>query len=99
MKIFLGVAAGVVAGIGFLHLRYVQAPAPAEVCQHILDITVAEAGEQAMDAHTQDTLLDRLRLQCIQHKRDKIQLRGKIEYARYAKCVIAATALADIEAC
>ena len=99
MRIFGGTLATIAVLLIVLWRMYVTAPAPAAVCDHIIEVTLKEAGDQAMTAGTQDTLLERLRQQCIQHKRDKIQFRGKIEYATYAKCVMAASELQAIESC
>jgi hypothetical protein len=44
-------------------------------------------------------LLDQLRLQCVKEKRKLLQLRGKIVYARQAKCIMAATTLGAAETC
>ena len=99
MRIFGGIMAGIAAGLALLWILYVRAPPPELVCQHILDVTLAEASDRAMSPEAQGALLDRMRQQCIQHKRDKIKLRGKIQYASYAKCVMEADTLAAIESC
>ena len=99
MRILAGVLITLVVAVFVFWLLLVRAPAPATVCQHIIDVTVSEAGDSAMGADTRETLLERMKMQCIQHKKDKIQLRGKLEYASYAKCVMADQTLQAIESC
>ena len=83
--------------LGGLWVAFVSAPEPDEVCQHKIAITLAEAGQQHGDAV--DNLVDQLRLQCVKEKRKLLQLRGKIVYARQAKCIMAATTLSAAERC
>lgn len=80
-----------------LWMLYVRAPAPEAVCEHKIAITLAEVGDQHGDAAT--NLLDQLRLQCVKEKRKLLELRGKIVYARQAKCIMAATTLSAAESC
>ena len=80
-----------------LSMLYVRAPAPEAVCEHKIAITLAEVGDQHGDAAT--NLLDQLRLQCVKEKRKLLELRGKIVYARQAKCIMAATTLSAAESC
>jgi hypothetical protein len=80
-----------------LWIAYVRAPEPEVVCQHKIDITLAEAGEQHGDAV--GNLLDQLKLQCVKEKRKLLQLRGKLVYAEQAKCIMAATTLSAAERC
>ena len=99
MKIALAGFLLVVVALVAAWYTFVSAPAPEQVCRHIMAITLAEADEQAMAADTRNALLERLELQCIQHKKDKIALRGRIAYARYARCVVDAKTLRAIEDC
>lgn len=78
---------------------FVRAPAPAEVCDHIIDVTVSEARDSGMSVEAEASLIEGLRARCIAHKRDKIQLRGRIKYARYAKCVLSQETVASIDRC
>ena len=80
-----------------LWLAFVRAPGPEAVCEHKLAITLAEAGDQHGQAV--GDLLDQLKLQCVKEKRKLLQLRGKIAYARQAKCILAATTLSAAERC
>jgi len=83
--------------LGGLWIAYVSAPEPEQVCEHKIAITLAEAGDQHGPAV--DNLLDQLKLQCVKEKRKLLQLRGKIVYARQAKCILAATTLSAAEKC
>ncbi|MBA3548036.1 MAG: hypothetical protein H0T76_16265 [Nannocystis sp.] len=88
------VLALVLTGLWFM---YVQAPPPELVCEHKMAITLAEAGEQRGPAV--ENLLDQLKLKCVKDKRTLLQLRGKIAYARQARCILAATTLSESERC
>ena len=91
----LVIAGGLAAGAYLVF----AAPSPEAVCDHVIEVTLAEAEGTDLAPDTRKTLADRLRDACIRHKRDKLQLRGRIAYARYARCVTAATTLAEIERC
>ncbi len=80
-----------------LWLVYVRAPGPEAVCDHKIAITLHEAGDTPSPAL--DNLVDQLRLQCVKEKHKLLQLRGKIVYARQAKCILAATTLSAAERC
>jgi hypothetical protein len=99
MKLASAIILGIVVAIFGFWLLFVRAPGPQQVCTHIMDVTLHEAGEQAMAQETQADIVERMQQQCIQHKLDKIQLRGRLKYAEYAKCVMAAQTLAEIERC
>ncbi len=77
----------------------IRAPGPVEVCDHIVKVTLQEAGEQGLSDESQGRLIEVTREQCIEHKLDKLQLRGRIKYADYAKCVVAAQTLTEIGHC
>ncbi len=76
---------------------FVRAPAPEAVCEHKMAITLAEAGDQHGPALA--NLLDQIKLQCVKDRRTLLQLRGKIAYARQARCILAATTLSESERC
>ena len=80
-----------------LWIAYVSAPEPEVVCEHKIAITVAEAGGQHGPAL--DNLIDQLKLECVKEKRKLLQLRGKLVYARQAKCIMAAASLSAAERC
>ena len=97
MKIAGAVLLLIALTLAGLWLAYVRAPEPELVCQHKISITLAEAGQQHGEAV--DNLLDQLKLQCVKEKRKLLQLRGKLVYARQAKCILAATTLSEAERC
>ncbi len=77
----------------------VDAPSPEEVCQHITAVTLEEASSSELSDETQTALVTRLEERCVQHKRDKIKLRGKLKYATYARCIVESRSLRQIESC
>lgn len=80
-----------------LWLAFVRAPDPEVVCEHKTAITLAESrGEYAA---AMENLLDRIKADCVKEKRKLLQLRGKVAYARQAKCILAATTLSEAELC
>lgn len=97
------IASAVVLGLTLLVFAgwflLVRAPGPVEVCEHIVEVTLREAGDQALRTETEARLIESTREQCIEHKLDKIQLRGRIKYAEHAKCVMAAQTLGEIGRC
>jgi len=97
MKTF-GVVALII--LGFLTLVWffmLRAPTPEVVCEHIVAISVEEAGDHSPNAV--NALVDQLRLTCTREKRTKLRLRGKYHYAEYAKCVMRANTLTEAEGC
>ncbi len=88
-----------VATLMVLWAIFVRAPGPQEVCEHIVKVTLEEASAAQMSADSEAALVAGLQERCVEHKLDKIQLRGRVKYAQYAKCVMSATTLADIEGC
>ncbi|MCA9652996.1 MAG: hypothetical protein H6712_18685 [Myxococcales bacterium] len=78
---------------------FLRAPGPAEICEHIIQVTLREAANTQMSPQSQERLVETTREQCIQHKQDKLLLRGRIKYAQYAKCVMEAEDLIEIGRC
>lgn len=97
MKIAATIALVLAAVIAALWLTYVRAPPPQVICQRKADILLAEAGDQHGDAVSH--LLDQYRLGCVQQADTLLRLRGKLAYARHARCVMAATTLSEAERC
>lgn len=93
---FLGLLCAVALGITWAGLTLLP-PDPAEVCAHKLELATRDTAQQ--DPETVALMLDSLRLNCIQEKNRRIQLRGKVAYWRYATCVIEATTFDDSERC
>ena len=99
MKIASGIVLVLVLLVFGFWLFFVRAPAPPAVCEHIIEVTLREAGQQGVAMETQADIVERLREECIKHKIDKIQLRGRLKYADYAKCVVSQDTLGGIEHC
>ncbi|MCX4246853.1 hypothetical protein [Paraliomyxa miuraensis] len=98
-KIASGVVFGLVLVLFLGWWGFIRAPGPLDVCEHIIEVTLREAGDEALSDDSLSRLVDSTREQCIEHKRDKIQLRGRIKYAEHAKCVMAAQTLSEIGRC
>lgn len=80
--------------LGTLWFIFVRAPSPAAICEHKINLVLAEA--QGADA---GPLVDTLRSTCITNAERRIKMRGKIKYANYARCVAAASSLENAERC
>ena len=83
--------------VGALWFQFVVAPPAHEVCQHKSDVLVAEASGAHDEAVA--NLLDQYRLSCRKQADKTLQLRGKIAYARWAKCVMGSKTLSEAERC
>lgn len=77
--------------------RYVSAPSPAQICEHKIALTKAETAQKAKQAAVK--LIEKLQATCESSAERRIRLEGKVAYARFARCVIAAKTLADTERC
>ncbi|MBV1860109.1 MAG: hypothetical protein KUG77_16975 [Nannocystaceae bacterium] len=88
-----------VATLVVLWAIFVRAPGPETVCEHIVTVTIEEAQAASMNPQSEAALMSGLQERCVTHKLDKMKLRGRVKYAEYAKCVTAATTLAQIETC
>lgn len=88
-----------VATLVVLWAIFVRAPGPADVCEHIVDVTMRDAQAASMNPQSEAALMAGLQERCVKHKLDKMQLRGRVKYAEYAKCVMAASTLAEVESC
>ena len=94
--IFFGTLAVTLAVLWFM---FVAAPGPDEVCERLSELTVEDTRAHGSDVEAAKPLLDRIAKSCVEDKGRIIQLRGKIEYAKYAKCVMAAESLDVAERC
>lgn len=90
--VVIGIAATFVFWVG-----WVRAPSPHEVCAHKIALIHETAGQQQAEAA--GALVGQLEATCVSNIDRKIQLRGKLVYAEYAKCVTSATSLSDAERC
>ena len=98
-KYVSGAILGLTAVLFMLWWGFIRAPGPMEVCDHILAVTLREAGDQALSGDSQARLVESTHASCIEHKQDKLLLRGRIKYAEYAKCVTRAQTLTEIGRC
>ena len=96
------VAALTFAGIfGLLLIAWavltVGVPSPEKVCEHKMQLAL-QASQDAASPAVQ-SMLDRLRDNCVADKRRRIQLRGQLAYWRYASCVLSSETFAQSELC
>lgn len=89
----------VVGGLVGLWVLFVRAPSPQAVCDHIVQVTVDEATQSGMSRDSQVVVIEQMRKRCVKHKLDKIQLRGRISYARYARCVVGEQSVSGFSRC
>jgi hypothetical protein len=73
------------------------APAPDEVCQHVIDLMKKELGEQ-VDAMSEDEIA-KIKDNCVKEAEKEKENKGAMEYNKQAKCVMAAASLADLAKC
>ena len=98
MRVAASITTGViVVGVFVFWLGWVRAPSPEQVCKHKIELVIATAGQDQSEGA--GALIGQLEAKCITAVERKIRLRGKIVYAEYAKCVVAATTLSDAERC
>lgn len=91
------VLTGIALAIFVFWLIFVRAPSPQEVCKHKIALVLAEVPPDQREGA--DALIMQLELRCVEAAEKKIQFRGKLVYADYAKCVTRATTLGDAERC
>lgn len=78
-------------------LIFVRAPSPAEVCKHKIQLVLNEVPQEQREGA--DALIAQLEIRCVEAAKKKIQYRGKLVYAEYARCVAKAETLGDAERC
>jgi hypothetical protein len=96
-KVVLAVLVMSVVAVIVFWLGWVRAPSPEQICKHKIELVIALAGEDQTEGA--EALVGQLEGKCVEAAERKILLRGKIVYADYAKCVMAATTLMDAENC
>ena len=99
MKIAGIVVLVIVSTLFALWWAFVRAPSPEEVCAHIASVTRAEIESTGVSLESEAAVIEGIERGCVQHKLDKIQLRGRLKYAEYAKCVLAAETVSAIGKC
>ena len=78
---------------------YVHAPPADEVCAHKMQLILSESSRDQAGSDAVPALLERLQEQCISGAQRKTQLDGKMVYASYARCIMAAATLNQAERC
>ncbi len=86
-----------VATLAILWIVFVSAPSPKEVCAHLTKLTMEAAGERG--SGSAQGAIERLEARCIDDKDRRMRLRGRISYAKYARCITEAKDLAAAEHC
>jgi hypothetical protein len=99
VRIASAIMLAVVAALFAFWWGWVRAPAPPAVCEHLVDLTVREAGSAGLDPTTQGRLLEATRERCLQMAHDKLKLRSRLGYAAWAKCIAEAQTVADSGRC
>ncbi|MCA9692916.1 MAG: hypothetical protein R3A51_03725 [Nannocystaceae bacterium] len=83
-------------GISWVVLT-VGPPDPVDVCEHKLQLALAEGGDQPRAAL--DAMLAGMREDCVKEKERRLLLRGKISYWKHARCVLKAETFAAADQC
>lgn len=73
------------------------APAPEDVCGHVVDLMKKELGDQ-VDAMPEDEI-KKIKENCVKEAEKEKEMKGALEYNKQAKCVMAAASLEDLEKC
>jgi hypothetical protein len=94
MKIALGLIAAMAVAVGVFWMGWVSAPSPDAICDHKIELVRAEA-----EGRNAEPLIERLRETCVDNAERRVQYRGRVKYAVYAKCVMAADSLETAERC
>jgi hypothetical protein len=81
----------------FAPLLVACAPAPDEVCQHVIDLMKKELGDQ-VDAMSEEEIT-KIKDNCVKEAEKEKEMKGAMEYNKQAKCVMAAGSLADLAKC
>jgi hypothetical protein len=76
---------------------WVRAPSPEQICQHKIELVFGTVGEEQREGA--EALVNQLELTCVDAANTKIRMQGKLVYAEFAKCVMAATTLDQAENC
>ncbi len=72
------------------------APAPEDVCQHVVDLMKKELGDQ-VDMSDDD--IKEIKDTCVKEAEKEKEMQGAIEYKKQAKCVMAASSFEELEKC
>jgi hypothetical protein len=91
------VLSGLAIAIFGFWLIFVRAPSPQEICKHKIGLVLNEVPQEQREGA--DALIAQLELRCVEAAEKKVQFRGKLVYAEYARCVAKATTLGESERC
>ena len=91
------VLSGLAVAIFGFWLIFVRAPSPTEICKHKIELVLAEVPQEQREGA--DALIAQLQIRCEEAANKKIQFRGKLVYAEYARCVAEAQTLGEAERC
>ena len=79
------------AAVCLLALTTACAPSPDKLCDHVIEVTKKEAGEEAAK------LIDKA--DCVKSAERRKEMKGMIKYNEEAKCAIKAETLEALGAC
>lgn len=96
-KVGFGLLGLVVVAIVVFWFGWVRAPAPHVICQHKVDLVFATVGQDQREGA--EALAAKLEVKCVEAAQSKIRMRGKLVYAKFAKCIMAARTLDEAERC
>lgn len=96
-KVAWGIFAALVLATFVFWFGWVRAPGPERICQHKIDLVFGTVGADQREGA--EALVSQLELKCVEAANTEIRMRGKLVYAKYAKCVMAATTLGEAEQC
>lgn len=96
-KIAWGIFAALALATVVFWIGWVRAPSPEQICQHKVELVFGTVGAEQREGA--EALVSQLELRCVEAANTEIRLRGKLVYAKYAKCVMAATTLDQAETC
>jgi hypothetical protein len=91
------VLSGLAVAIFGFWLIFVRAPSPTQICEHKIQLVLNEVPQEQREGA--DALIAQLQLRCEEAAKKKIQFRGKLVYAEFARCVAKAQTLAESERC
>lgn len=78
---------------------FIRAPGPTQLCEHVVEVTMTDTAERGLAPQTRARLVAATQAQCEQRAHDKLKLRGRIKYATWAKCMLAAEDVAGLGGC
>ncbi len=73
------------------------APAPEDVCEHVIGLMKKELGDQ-VDAMPEDQI-KKMKDECVEEAKKEKEKVGAMEYKKQASCVMDATSLKDLDKC